>query len=99
MSESKEPIVFINWQEIRRWCSRVRLLVVGLYYLAILALIFEAFYVAIHMANLPTVGRNHWTWIHAGSLVGLELVVLLLTLVRRQRRGGEWSAVLTLSVL
>jgi len=98
MSDSKEPIVFINWQEIRRRSSRLRwVLVVGLYYLAILALIFEAFHIAIYAVKLPA---SSWARIHVVSLVGLELAaVWFLTLIRRQRRAGEWSPLLTLFVL
>jgi hypothetical protein len=99
MSDSKEPIVFINWQEIRRRSSRLGwVLITGLYYLAILALIFEAFHIAIYAANLPA--ASGWSRIHVVSLVGLELAaVWFLTLIRRQRGAGEWSPLLTLFVL
>lgn len=100
MSDSREPLVFINWQEVRKRSSRVRfVLVAGLYYLAILALILEAFHIAIYAANLPVPGapRNR---IHVASLVGLELAaVWFLTLIRKQRHAGEWSPLLTLFVL
>ena len=101
MSEIKEPIVFINWQEIRRRSSRLGfVLVAGLFYLALLALILEAFHIAIYSANLPGVRRGYWNWIHVGSLVGLELGAFwFLTLVRKQRHAGEWSPLLTLFVL
>ena len=99
MSDSKEPIVFINWQEIRRRSSRLRwVLVAGLFYLAILAVIFEAFHIAIYAVKLPA--ASSWTRIHVASLVGLELAaVWFLTLIRKQRRAGEWSPLLTLFVL
>jgi hypothetical protein len=99
MSDSKEPMVFINWQEIRRRSSRLRLvLAAGLYYLAIPALIFEAFRIAIYAASLPA--ASSWSRIHMASLVGLELAALwFLTLIRKQRRAGEWSPLLTLFVL
>jgi len=99
MSDSKEPIVFINWQEIRKRSSRLGwVLVAGLFYLAILALIFEAFHIAIYAVKLPA--ASSWTRIHVVSLVGLELAaVWFLTLIRRQRRAGEWSPLLTLFVL
>jgi hypothetical protein len=100
MSDSKEPILFVNWQEIRRRSSGFRFaLVAGLYYSAILALILEAFHIAIYAGNLPATGapRNR---IHVASLVGLELAaVWFLTLIRKQRRAGEWSPLLTLFVL
>lgn len=100
MSDSKEPIVFVNWQEIRRRSGRLRfMLVAGLYYLAILALILEAFHIVIHAGNLPIAGvpRNR---VHVASLVGLELAaVWFLTLIRKQRHAGEWSPLLTLFVL
>ena len=98
MSDSKEPIVFINWQEVRRRSSRLRfVLVAGLYYLAILALIFEAFHIAVYATHQPA---DHWNRIHVASLVGLELAAIwFLTLVRKQRRAGEWSPLLTLFVL
>jgi hypothetical protein len=101
MSEIKEPIVFINWGEIRRRSSRLGfVLVAGMYYLALLALVFEASHIAIYAANLPAVGRGHWNWIHVGSLVGLELAaVWFLTLVKKQRHAGEWSPLLILFVL
>ena len=86
MSDSKEPIVFINWQEVRRRSSRLRfVLVAGLYYLAILALILEAFHMAVYAANQPA---GPWKRIHVASLVGLELAAIwFLTLIRKQRRG------------
>lgn len=100
MSDSKEPIVFVNWQEIRRRTSRFRfVLVAGLYYSAILALILKAFQIVIYAANLSVADapRNR---IHVASLVGLELAaVWFLTLIRKQRRAGEWSPLLTLFVL
>jgi len=98
MSDSKEPIVFVNWQEVRRRSSRLgSVLVAGLYYLAILALIFEAFHVAIYAANPPV---SSWNRIHVASLVGLELAaVWFLTLIRKQRHAGEWSPLLSLFVL
>jgi hypothetical protein len=98
MSDSREPIVFINWQEVRRRSSRLRFaLVAGLYYLAILALIFEAFHIAVYATNQPA---SHWNRIHVASLVGLELAAIwFLTLIRKQRRAGEWSPLLTLFVL
>ena len=98
MSDNKEPIVFINWQEVRRRSSRLgSVLVTGLYYLAILALIFEAFHIAIYAANLPV---SSWNRIHVASLVGLELAaVWFLTLIRKQRHAGEWSPLLTVFVL
>jgi hypothetical protein len=101
MSEIKEPMVFINWREIRRRSSRLGwVLVAGLYYLAIPALIFEAFRMATYAGNLPAAGRGHLTWIHVASLVGLEVAaVWFLTLVRKQRHAGEWSSLLTLFVL
>jgi hypothetical protein len=101
MSESKEPMVFINWREIRRRSSRLGfVLVAGLYWLAILALIFEAVQIAMYAANLPGVGRGHWNRIHVASLVGLEVAAFwFLTLVRKQRRAGEWSSLLTLFLL
>jgi len=99
MSDSKEPIVFINWQEVRRRSWKLRFLVVaGFYYLAILALILEAFHIAVYATNLPAAG--HWNRIHVASLVGLELAAIwFLTLIRKQRRAGEWSPLLTLFVL
>jgi hypothetical protein len=100
MSDSKEPIVFVNWQEIRRRSSRFRFaLVAGLYYSAILALILEAFHIVIYAENLPVAGatRNR---IHVVSLVGLELAtVWFLTLIRKHRHAGEWSPLLTVFVL
>src|SRR5574340_1494404 len=98
MSDSKEPIVFINWQEVRRRSSRLRfVLVAGLYYLAILALILEAFHIAVYATNQPA---GHWNRIHVASLVGLELAAIgFLTLIRKQRRTGEWSPLLNLFVL
>lgn len=98
MSDSKEPIVFINWQEIRRRSSRLRwVLVAGLFYLALLALVFEAFHIASYAVKLPA---SSWNRIHVASLVGLELAaVWFLTLIRKQRRAGEWSSLLTLFVL
>lgn len=100
MSESKEPMVFINWREVRRRSSRLGfVLVAGLYYLAILVLIFEALHIALYSANPPG-GAGGWTRIHVASLVGLETAaVWFLTLVRKQRRAGEWSSLLTLFVL
>ena len=100
MSESKEPMVFINWREVRRRWSRLGfVLVAGLYYLAILALIFEALHIALYSANPPG-GAGYWNRIHVASLVGLEAAaVWFLTLVRKQRRAGEWSSLLTLFVL
>jgi hypothetical protein len=101
MSEIKEPMVFINWREIRRrWSKLGWVLVTGLYYLAILALILEAFHIATYAANLPAAGRGHLNRIHVASLVGLEAAaVWFLTLIRKQRRAGEWSPLLTLFVL
>ena len=98
MSDSKGPIVFINWQEVRRRSSRLRfVLVAGLYFLAILALIFEAFHIAVYATNQPA---GHWNRTHVPSLVGLELAAIwFLTLVRKQRRAEEWSPLLTLFVL
>ncbi len=98
MSDSKEPIVFINWQEVRRRSSRLRfVLVAGLYYLAILALLLEAFRIAVYATNQPA---GPWNRIHVASLVGLELAAIwFLTLIRKQRRAGEWSPLLTLFVL
>ena len=57
MSESKEPMLFINWQEVRkRWSRFGFALVAGLFYLAILALIFEAVHIVLYAANLPAAG-------------------------------------------
>ena len=100
MSESKEPMVFINWREVRRRLSRLGfVLVAGLYYLAILALIFEALHIAFYSANPPG-DTGYWNRVHVASLVGLEgAAVWFLTLVRKQRRAGEWSSLLTLFVL
>jgi hypothetical protein len=100
MSDRKEPIVFVNLQEIRRRTSRFRfMLVAGLYYLAILALILEAFQIVIDAANLPVAG-GPWNRIHVASLVGLEVAaVWFLTLIRKQRHAGEWSPLLTVFVL
>lgn len=101
MSEGREPMAFINWREVRRRWSRLGFaLVAGLYYLAILALIFEALHIALYVANPPGAGSGHVNRIHAASLVSLEAAsVWFLTLVRKQRRVGEWSSLLTLFVL
>jgi len=57
MSESKEPMLFINWQEVRkRWSRFGFALVAGLFYLAILALLFEAVHIVLYAANLPASG-------------------------------------------
>jgi hypothetical protein len=100
MSENKEPMVFINWQEVRRRWSRLGFaLVAGLYYLAILALIFEAVHVALYAANLPGAG-GRWSRVNVVSLVGLETAAAwFLTLVRKQWSAREWSGLLTLFVL
>lgn len=101
MSENKEPVVYFNWREIRRrWSRPGWVLVAGLYYLAMLALVLETFHIVSYSANLPVAGRGYWNWIHVASLMGLELAaVWFLALVRKQRCAGEWSALLTLFVL
>jgi hypothetical protein len=100
MSESKEPMVFINWQEVgRRWSRLGFALVAGLCYLAVLALIFEAAHIALYVAHLPGAG-GRWSRVHVVSLVGLEAAAAwFLTLVRKQWRAREWSGLLTVFVL
>ena len=100
MSESKEPMLFINWQEVRkRWSRFGFALVAGLFYLAILALIFEAVHIVLYAANLPA-ASGRWSRTHLVSLVGFEIAAAwFLTLVRKQWRAREWSGLLALFVL
>ena len=101
MSESKEPMLFINWQEVRKRWSRFGFAVVaGLFYLASLALIFEAVHIVLYAANLPATGGGRWSRTHLVSLVGFEMAAAwFLTLVRKQWRAREWSGLLALFVL
>lgn len=98
MSETKEQLVYINWREIqRRWSKLGLTLVAVLYWVAMLALIFEGLRIALYAINLPASG---WSWVRVGSLMGLEAAaVVLLTLVRQQQRAQEWSRLLLIFVL